>query len=41
MWSSGSAIVAPIAGFYAISMNFQFAAGASYAVGGYIFQGSL
>jgi hypothetical protein len=40
MWSSGSAIVAPIAGFYAIDMNFQFGTGSSYAVGGYIFQGS-
>lgn len=40
MWSSGSAITAPIAGWYAINMNFQFGTGASYAVGGYIFQGS-
>lgn len=40
MWSSGSAIVAPLAGFYAISMNFQYGTGSSYAVGGYIFQGS-
>ena len=40
MWSSGSAITAPIAGFYAISMNFQFGTGSAYAVGGYIFQGS-
>jgi hypothetical protein len=40
MWSSGSAIVAPLEGYYAISMNFQYGTGSSYAVGGYIFQGS-
>lgn len=40
MWSSGSAITAPLAGFYAINLNFQFGTGTSYAVGGYIFQGS-
>lgn len=40
MWTSGSAIVAPLAGWYAINLNFQFGTGTSYAVAGYIFQGS-
>jgi hypothetical protein len=40
MWTTGSAIVAPLAGWYAINMNFQFGTGTSYAVAGYIFQGS-
>lgn len=40
MWSSGSAITAPLAGYYQINLGFQFGSGTSYAVAGYIFQGS-
>lgn len=40
MWSSGSAITAPLAGYYQINLGFQFGTGASYACAGYIFQGS-
>ena len=40
MWNSGSAINAPLAGWYAVHLNFQYGTGSSYAAAGYIFQGS-
>jgi hypothetical protein len=40
MWTSGSTITARVAGFHLINMNFQFATGASYTVGAYLFEGS-
>ena len=40
MWTTGSAIVAPLAGYYAITTSLAFGTGSAYAAGPYIFQGS-